>query len=497
MSRENIENIPILDERRQLMFPGDIFDEEINVTRDVGNWNKLSHPAIVKTLDWEASGPYGFMGLHRDDCEDNWKMWFTCTGVDGQLGNYRYGMAHSEDGLNWTKHDMPIGLSDDSQPGSVVIKPGFGVDDYRIFMMGYARKTDTLPGRAILSKSKDGINFKPVTDSWETSWYEGPSDVIDLLWDDSCGCFRAYFKQWRVCGTTEQGEKIDYLFASFSEYNHDEEAGKYILKGHAMWPEESDVELVMVYTPSTMQYEKPPKYPLGQDLFMHRVVASASSCDFINWKYSGPALMPEEGKIADQFYGMSVIRYQEQYVGFPLLYNGLNGLMETGLAYSQDGIIFNLLNEKPLISHGNAGEWDGGMVSGFGDVLQVDDRLSLYFGAANRNHETPWSESDSFSIGRVWNRLDGFCAVTGGTVITKPLILKNGKLHINAEGVINIKIDDVTGYTLTDFEWGGNRMDLAICHPQLRSGTPYKIEFTVKEGALYSFWSGETCTSKQ
>jgi len=87
--------------------------------------------------------------------------------------------------------------------------------------------------------------------------------------------------------------------------------------------------------------------------------------------------------------------------------------------------------------------------------------------------------------------------LTGGTVITKPLILKNGKLHINAEGLINIKIDDPEGYTLTDFEWGGNRMDLAICHPQLRSGVPYKIEFTVKEGALYSFWSGDTCTSRQ
>ena len=39
-------NIIKIDDTRRLMFPGDIFDEEINVTRDVGNWNKLSHPTI-------------------------------------------------------------------------------------------------------------------------------------------------------------------------------------------------------------------------------------------------------------------------------------------------------------------------------------------------------------------------------------------------------------------------------------------------------------------
>lgn len=497
MSRDEIDKIPILDENRQLMFPGDIFEEEINVTRDVGNWNKLSHPAIVKSMEWEAYGPYGFMGLHRDDADENWKMWYTCTGVEGNLGSYKYGMAHSEDGLNWTKHVEPIGPKEESQPGSMVIKPGLGPEDYRIFAMQYARKTDKLPGRVILSKSNNGIDFIPVTDSWDTSWYEGPSDVINLLWDDSCGCFRAYFKQWRICGTTDSGEKIDRLFSAFEEYEHDEENSRYNFKGHTMWPNQENVELTMVYNPDGMEYEGPNKYPLGKDLFMHRVIASASSRDFINWDYKGPALIPEDGKIADQFYGMSVIWYQEQYVGFPLLYNGVSGKMETGLAYSQDGTKFSLLTENPLISTGEPGTWDGGMVLGFGDVLQVDDRLSLYFGAISRTHDAPLKPEDSFSIGRVWNRLDGFCALTGGTVITKPLYLKNGKLHINAEGIINIKIDDVDGFTLTDFEWGGNRMDLAICHPQIHSEVPYKIEFTVKEGALYSFWSGDTCTSRQ
>lgn len=496
MSTDNKE-IPVLDERRILMFPGEIFEEEINTTRDVGNWNKLSHPVIEKSMEWEAYGPYGFMGLHRDDADNNWKMWYMCTGVNDNLGEYRFGMAHSEDGLRWTKHENPLELRKDIQPGSVVIKSGLGPDDHRIFMMQYARKTDELPGRVVLSKSKDGINFEPVTGSWDTSWWEGPSDVIQLLWDDSCGCFRAYFKQWRVCGTTENGEKVDVLFAALKEYRHDEANSRYIFKGHSMWPVEEEKELVMIYDPEDMEYEGDNKYPLGKSLFMHRVVSSAKSRDFINWEYQGPALLPAEGKIADQFYGMSVIRYQEQYVGLPLLYNGVTGEMETGLAYSQDGVEFSLLTENPLVKCGEEGEWDGGMVLGFGDVLQVDDRLSLYFGAISRVHDAALAPGDTFSIGRAWNRLDGFCALTGGTVITKPLYLKNGKLHINAEGIINIKIDDEDGYTLTDFEWGGSRMDLAICHPQMHSDVPYKLEFTVKDGSLYSFWSGDTCTSKQ
>ena len=142
------------------------------------------------------------------------------------------------------------------------------------------------------------------------------------------------------------------------------------------------------------------------------------------------------------------------------------------MAWSHDGSNFTLLSENPLLRRGEEGHFDSGMVLGFGDILQVDDRLSLYFGAISRTHDAPVSEDDTFAIGRAWNRLDGFCAMTGGTIITNPIYLENGKLHLNAEGIINIKIDDLEGHTLTDFEWGGNRMDLAICHPQLRGGNP-------------------------
>lgn len=498
MNEKEIKNIQIVDETRILMLPGEVFAEEINAIREVGNWNKLSHPALVKTMDWEANGPYGFMGLQRDEADNNWKLWYTCTGVDGKPGLYNYGMAHSEDGLNWTKHEAPINIDKDIQPGSVVIKPGQGVNDYRIFMMQYARKTKELAGRAILAKSKDGIKFEPMTESWETSWFEGPNDVISLLWDESCTCFRAYFKQWRIFGTDKYNNKVDMLFSSIDKFEHDDHNKIYYINGNVNWPEKKYEKLILPYDESfNMGFEEPNKYPISEKLFMQRVVSTAKSRDFLNWDYLGPSMIPEKGKIADQFYGMSVIYYQNQYVGLPLFYNGLSGLMETGLSYSNDGIYFKLLSDKPLLAHGEQGSRDGGMVAGFGDVLQVDDRLSLYYGYCNRNHLEPLQEYDEYSIGRAWNRLDGFCALTSGTVITKPLILKNGKLHINGEGIINIKIDDPDGYTLTDFEWGGNRMDLAICHPQLRSGVPYKIEFTVKEGALYSFWSGDTCTSRQ
>jgi hypothetical protein len=489
-------NILNIDDTRRLMFSSDLFEKEIDVTRDVGHWNKLSHPAIFKTLEWEAWGPYGFMGLHRDDAEDNWKMWYTCTGVDGSLGKYAYGMAHSEDGLNWTKFDSPLALPEDAQPGSVVVKPGMTVDDYRIFCMQYAKPGKGLPGRALLSKSKDGLNFIPVNGTWEESWFEGPSDVIALMWDEIDNCFRSYFKQWRIY-YDNNGQHLDYLFSHFTKFEHDEANKKYHLAGNIFWPEKKRIELELSYEGLLMQFEGPNKYPLGNEFFMHRVVSSAKSNDFLNWDYIGPVLIPEKGKTADQFYGMHVIQYQKQYVGLPLMYNGITGTMETGIACSVDGVEFKLVTENPLIARGEQGHFDSGMVLGFGDILQVDDRLSLYFGAISRTHDEPVTEKDTFSIGRAWNRLDGFCAVTGGTVITRPLFLENGKLHINAEGIINIKIDDMDGNTLTDFEWGGNRMDLAICHPQIRKGVPYKIEFTVKEGALYSFWSGDTCTSRQ
>lgn len=489
-------NIINIDDTRRLMFPGDLFEKEINTTRDTGNWNKLSHPAISKTYDWEAWGPYGFMGLHRDDAEQNWKMWYTCTGVDGSLGNYTFGMAHSEDGLNWTKHDSPLILAEGAQPGSVVIKPGLQADDFRIFAMQYARPKEGLPGRVLLSKSKDGINFKPINNIFDDSWYEGPSDVIALMWDELCDCFRAYFKQWRICYDAN-GQKFDYLFSYISKFEIDESNQRYIIEGNVFYPEKKHVKLELSYKDMEMEFEGPNKYPLGKLFYMQRVISSAISSDFYNWEYLGPALLPTKGKTADQFYGMHVIQYQKQYVGFPLLYNGVTGVMDTGIACSNNGKDFTLITENPLIGRGEQGNFDSGMVLAFGDILQVDDRLSLYFGAISRTHDAPISENDTYAIGRAWNRLDGFCALTGGSVITRPIYLENGKLHINAEGIINIKITDLDGFTLTDFEWGGNRMDLAICHPQIRADVPYKIEFTVKEGALYSFWGGETCTSRQ
>ena len=485
-----------IDETRRLMFASDLFEEEIDVKREAGHWIKLSHPAISKTLDWEAWGPYGFMGLHRDEAEHNWKMWYTCTGVDGSLAKYVCGVACSEDGLNWTKSEKPLEMPEDAQPGSVVVKPGMDSDEYRMFCMQYARPSAELPGRVLLSKSRDGLKFEPINGDWNNSWFEGPSDVIALLWDEKDGCFRAYFKQWRIRYKNEE-QDFDYLFSYFSRFEHDEKNKKYYIEGNVFWPERKHVELKLSYEGLGMDFEGPNKYPLGESFFMHRVVSSARSIDFSKWEYLGPALVPGEGKVSEQFYGMHVIQYQNQYIGFPLLYDGIKGTMETGIAASADGVRFNLVTDDPMITRGEPGHFDSGMVLGFGDILQVDDRLSLYFGAISRTHDDPVRPEDTFSIGRAWNRLDGFFAITGGTVITRPIYLENGKLHINAEGIINIRIDDLEGNTLTDFEWGGNRMDLAICHPQLRSGIPYKIEFTVKEGALYSFWSGDTCTSRQ
>lgn len=490
---EDKSEIFVLDDTRRLMFPGRMFQEEIDVKRDVGLWNKLSKPTIKKTMEWEAWGPGGFMSLRGDDAADNWKLWYSCPGMEGDIKKSMCGMAYSKDGLNWVKHEKPVELHGHGLPGSVVIKPGCAIEDDRFFVM---KSIEDEPGsfKARLGKSNDGISFKPVNGTWEESLFEGPCGNIDLLFDD--GIYRAYFQQWRLDGITDSDEEVDYLFKNIDSSEVDWKNDKFHISGDISWPENKRVDLSFTINDKNKITGKgTAKYINCDEICMKKAVATAVSHDFVNWEYRGPAITNKSNSTGFEFTGMPVIKYQDQYVGMPLMFFVETGRIATGFAYSEDGERFELLTEKPLIDTEAPGSWDAGMAAGFGDQLQVDDRLSLYFGAAVETMKEMDGGKGTFSIGRAWNRLDGFCALKSGTVITRPLIMKNGTLHINAEGIIKIKIADLEGYTVTDFEWGGNRMDLAICHPQLHAGKPYLIEFTVKEGALYSFWSGKSCSS--
>ncbi len=483
----------ILDETRRLMFPGSLFQKEIDVIRDVGLWNKLSKPAIKKTMDWEAWGPGGFMSLRRDEAAGDWKLWYSCPGTDNDIKKSVCGMAYSIDGLNWNKHGEPVGTYGHGLAGSVVIKSDSELGEKRIFMMK-AVNHDTGPCGALLGTSSDGINFEPVFETWEKSVLAGPCGNIDLLWDE--GFFRAYFQQWRVNGISDNKDEIDCLFKDIEKAFVDKAEQKFHISGETAWPEEKHVDLSFdVSDIENIKKDGKLEYPVCKDFCMKKAISLAVSRDFLNWEYRGPAITNKDNETGFELVGMPVVKYENQYVGMPLMYYRDTGRVATGFAYSEDGDSFKLLTEKPLIDTENHGSWDSGVAAGFGDLLQVDDRLSLYFGAAVETMKEMEKGTGTFSIGRAWNRLDGFCALKRGTVITRPLVMKNGILHINAEGIIKIKIDDLDGYTITDFEWGGNRMDLAICHPQLHANRPYLIEFTVKEGALYSFWSGESCIS--
>ena len=196
----------------------------------------------------------------------------------------------------------------------------------------------------------------------------------------------------------------------------------------------------------------------------NRLVARIESDDLIHWDWStarcaldtdgrdapavrskkDPAKRAKARARDKQFYGMTVVQYQDFYLGFAqLLDETRKGWMDIRLVHSFDGIDWRREpNDTPLIdSNPKFGYWDSGLISSIasGTPVAMGDDLYFYYGAFNITHNYTFRTKDKdvkmrIGLGIVKRgRLAGYHAGDDeGELLTRPFLLDRPRLLLNA-----------------------------------------------------------------
>lgn len=212
------------------------------------------------------------------------------------------------------------------------------------------------------------------------------------------------------------------------------------------------------------------------------------------------------------YYGMPTCHHAGIYWGFLWPYRLDAGLIETQLAISRNGRVFERLPHRPkLIGLGPEGTWDDGMVFGSPDWIEVGDQWRLYYsGHAGPHH----SVERAVGIGLATIRKEGFVSLRGprhgGVVCTRRIRWPNGRLIVNCDadslagkpGELRVRVVDSSRRPLPGFDyedsvpfsgdstahemkWNDRRID------ELK-GRVVRLEFLLTNADLYTFRAAPT-----
>ncbi len=240
------------------------------------------------------------------------------------------------------------------------------------------------------------------------------------------------------------------------EWATDQKGGIYIARSpdgiHWKYPDdeplifgESDTWNSLVYNPERkvfMVYMRgwhcaAVNWPVLKKGNPRRRVAYSESRDLKTWSEPQVILTPDELDTND-FYGFQVFKYANYYIGQLWIYDEDDrDTMEVELAWSQDGILWSRLPERPrFLQVGRDGEPDAGMVIPAQEPVVMGDELHFY----SVGHRAPHNASDdpgSSSVGfRARLRMDGFISVSAGSnhgaLLTRPFVVHGEQITINA-----------------------------------------------------------------
>jgi len=211
----------------------------------------------------------------------------------------------------------------------------------------------------------------------------------------------------------------------------------------------------------------------------------------------------EEGT---QFYGMPVNIYEGVYLGMVWVYReGVDGRIDTALAVSRDGVGWErVLDRQTFLSLGEEGSWEDGMVRISQNFIVAGDEIYLYYGGVQGPHTgqkfKKVTRKHQPMLGLATLRRDGFASVEGGEeeglLLTKPLEISSGELHVNADsrGHLIAEVTDDQGVPLpgyTSLPMAKDRVDAALRFDRPLgelAGSQARLRFRLRRANLYSYW---------
>ncbi|HOJ73818.1 MAG TPA: hypothetical protein PLQ89_09945 [Phycisphaerae bacterium] len=244
-----------------------------------------------------------------------------------------------------------------------------------------------------------------------------------------------------------------------------------------------------------------------------RAVARVESRDFLKWDYTDPATAPVvlTADIQDmpgtEIYSMHVFPYEGIYIGLVQTYLARPDAswLDVQLAVSRDSVHFTRVGDRsPFIPLGPVGSWDRFNHSlANNPPIEVGDELRFYYGGRTYRH-TPYAGPDKGprrgGIGVASIKRDRFVSLeasfSGGTILTKPLVLTGSTLHLNAKadfGTIDIDALDLEGNLVAKADpVSAEGLDLPVRWRQGRlpeTRTPLRLRITLENAYLFALWS--------
>ena len=251
-----------------------------------------------------------------------------------------------------------------------------------------------------------------------------------------------------------------------------------------------------------------------------RRIAYSESEDLIHWTQPRLVIGPNELD-APMFYGMGVTRYQNMYLGEVHYLYADDGAttwvpkawqVDVQLAWSHDGLNWERHPRRPVfipLGPLDPGSCDWGMVWGVQEMMDVGDRVFVYYRGEEGMHTGLIARGrEHVCLGTL--RRDGFVSLDAsceGWALTVPLRCPGGKLHINArtaaDGLVQVALREGEG--TRDGEWPeawsfdfatefvGDAHDHEVNWTGQTDLSPWegrtiRLEFRLVKAELYSFW---------
>ena len=208
-----------------------------------------------------------------------------------------------------------------------------------------------------------------------------------------------------------------------------------------------------------------------------------------------------------RFYGMPINIYEGIYLGMIWVYReGVDGTIDTALATSRDGINWQrVLDRQTFLTLGQHGSWEDGMARVSQNFITHNDQIYFYYGGVNGPHTgrkfKQVERKHKSMLGLATLRRDGFVSLDAGEIeghiLTKPLTLNGGELHINADasqGYVIVSVTDDTGIPLENYTSqliAGDQLDAEVKFNhslEALKGKKVRLRFQMKSASLYSYW---------
>ena len=447
----------------QLFVDDYLVDEKIQVKRSYHPLQKdPRNPILASEGSWkeERTIPYGTVLPGADG--KGYRMWYDVW--DGDCHNF---YATSSDGISWTKPSLGLVEHEGSKDNNLI---------FRRTRLDHMPQVIHTPWDQDPQRRYKLINF---------DFGRSPPDhAVTGYW----GAFSPDGIHWK--DTTRNPVLPDLGDV-----------------GHFLWD------------PHTERYIGYPKVFSAVRGFVRRSVAVTFATDFEHWTPAELVLVPDEWddrwvteyKQHTDFYGLTVFPYESQYLGFLWIFRITNGESDgpifCELVSSRDGINWARSegDRVPILSLGEAGSWDDGMIQTLNYPLLEHDTIKVFYGGFDQTHGF---RRGAAAVGLATLRKDGFVSLEAGsvtgTVTTKPLRNLEGELRLNANargGEVRVELLDEEGVALSGF--GGDD-----CQPLERDGVsqriiwgperdlipasekPRRLRFLMKNASLYSFMAG-------